>query len=207
MAKESVTLSTTIDVQQELNERPDLNANILNAQFLELRSLDWETRFEALKLGDILASQRGGYKIAEGQDDGEASCIAVALLSQRSGLPCVLIDDGAGRRLAREKALVCLTTLDLLACLVRLEILSREDAEGVVDRLGQPHGPQGAEKPYRLPFADGGEFSRAYQLYGKGDPPIATENCEPCLEANNIQLDAPKNFRRSFCHLFQSRLD
>lgn len=48
---------------------------------------------------------------------------------------CVYVDDWMGRATAHESRLVCLSTLELIACLVRLGRLGRDEAERIVSDL------------------------------------------------------------------------
>lgn len=133
-----------------------------------------------------------------GKNAGEAACIAYAELSVEQGQPCVYIDDWDGRTLARRRGLVCLSTLDLLACLVRLGHLGRSESEKIVDDLKQgSSGRQG----YRLPVDSGTEFTELYQLVDQLPAPQGNEECDGCLRANQLEPSAPANVTHSLCHL------
>ena len=181
---------------------PTLESSIIHKMSLnteaERRSLD--IRHKHLRDQETLADFLRPPTQENAKNAGEAACIAYAETSTEQYTPCLYIDDWRGRELAWRRGLVCLSTLDLLACLVRLGVLTLVEAENIVDDLlqGAP-GRQG----YSLPVSSGTEFSQMYQLSNQLPPPTATAYCEGCLTVHDIEECAPANRTHFLCHLVE----
>lgn len=161
-------------VEAELRQREDLNSAILDSDIATVLRFNQA----AEEAADALRARK--FRVAAPlsssgiqKDAGEASCITYAEYLGQDNHIVVYIDDGRGRHVARARGLICLTTTDLLACLVRLGLVERRRAEEVIDALlaKTPSSPNG----YSLPVSDSRSFVEAYELVAGFQRPIQTK--------------------------------
>lgn len=194
------------DVEMELRSASEKNQAALSSGAIVVLPLDTSAEARARELRetklrpkqpllDLLSTApREG-----GKNAGEAACIAYAENLIEQGQPCVYVDDWMGRATAHESRLVCLSTLDLLACLVRLGRLGRDEAERIVSDL---LGSNPAEDPdYRLPIKTAAEFVELYQLVDGLPAPGPNDPCDGCLRANNLHDNDADHRTHFLCHL------
>lgn len=190
-------------VRDELAEKPSLNKPALSSQVIAVSALI----VEADELADFIRDRELPKKgnpfgpIDPYENAGEAACIGYALHHSEETQPFVFIDDKNGRDLARSKGLVCLTTLDTLACLVRLGQLTTAEAEKVVADLLRPS--TGKTRGYILPVKTSLEFIQMYQLNDRLPAPSVSELCLSCLDANKISEGSAEHLVHSLCHIGQ----
>lgn len=193
------------EVVLELKADSHVNAPALQSSVIKEMSLNTEAekrsldiRHKHLRDQETLADFLRPPTQGNAKNAGEAACIAYAETSTEQYTPWLYIDDWRGRDLAWRRGLVCLTTLDLLACLARLGVLTLDEAEAIVDDL---HRGAPGRHGYSLPVSSGIEFSQMYQLSNQLPPPTATAYCEGCLTVHDIEECAPANRTHFLCHL------
>ncbi|WCZ39951.1 hypothetical protein CJEDD_11925 [Corynebacterium jeddahense] len=201
------------EVQKELQRDDFTNSRVLNSDLLCVLALDADADGQANFIRETkfpkespLARRisRNPNPQAPVKHAGESACIAYAVHGIFPQQPVVWIDDGRGREVARQMGLVCLTTLDVIACLIRLHLLNRNEGERIVDDLlgVQADSLLVPQQPdYILPVDSGSEFSRQWQLYGPLTAPERDCICEDCIYANNLPSDLPAHQTRGLCHL------
>lgn len=202
----NVRLTYPRDVEMELRSASEKNQAVLSSRAVTVLPLNTAAEDRARKLRETklrpkqpLSKLLDSAPMEGGKNAGEAACIAYAENMTAQGQSCVYVDDWMGRNAAHESRLVCLSTLDLLACLVRLDRLTRDEAEEIVSDL---LGSNAEEDPdYRLPVKTAAEFTELYQLVDGLPVPGPNDPCDACLRANNLDDDNADHRTHFLCHL------